>query len=474
MALKVLLLKKRLDNKRKALEELRGKLPGFANRELELTRAIDEVETDEQRTEVEGLITAFETERDENAQAIAALEGEIKGLEDELAAEEAAQDTGASAAADTGSQRGAQTHFDQRRQTTMNTRTNIPRMTLRDRVANMATRDDVKGFATAMRGLIGQKRAISGGEVTIPEVMLPLIREQVADNSLLLKHVNLQPVHGTARQTIMGTIPEAVWTEMCGKLNELDLAFNDAEVDGYKVGAFIAICNALKEDNDVDLVTQILFALGRAEALAVDKAILYGTGTKMPLGIVTRLAQTTAPSDARPTDRPWVDLHTTNIITITVANSTGIKLFQSLLNAFGNAKKRYGAGGKVWAMNEKTHAALVAEAMSINAAGAIVSGLNDTMPVIGGAIEELEFIPDNVIIAGYGQNYLMAERAARQVEQSEHVRFIEDLTVFKSTARYDGKPVIPESFVAIGINGAVVSANAVTFAADTANAGSGD
>ena len=46
----------------------------------------------------------------------------------------------------------------------MNTRTNIPRMTLRDRVANMATRDDVKGFATAMRGLIGQKRAISGGE----------------------------------------------------------------------------------------------------------------------------------------------------------------------------------------------------------------------------------------------------------------------------------------------------------------------
>ena len=65
----------------------------------------------------------------------------------------------------------------------------------------------------------------------------------------------------------------------------------------------------------------------------------------------------------------------------------------------------------------------------------------------------------------------MVERAGRQIGQSEEARFIEDQTVFKSTARYDGLPVIPESFVAIGINGATVSAGAVTFAADTANSG---
>ena len=64
----------------------------------------------------------------------------------------------------------------------------------------------------------------------------------------------------------------------------------------------------------------------------------------------------------------------------------------------------------------------------------------------------------------------MVERAGMQIDESEHVRFIEDETVFRVKARYDGKPVIPEAFVAIGINGATVSAAAVTFAPDTANA----
>lgn len=51
--------------------------------------------------------------------------------------------------------------------------------------------------------------------------------------------------------------------------------------------------------------------------------------------------------------------------------------------------------------------------------------------------------------------------------QSEHVRFIDDQTVFKATARYDGRPVFGEAFVAIGIGAAPVMT--ATFAPDKAN-----
>ena len=92
------------------------------------------------------------------------------------------------------------------------------------------------------------------------------------------------------------------------------------------------------------------------------------------------------------------------------------------------------------------------------------------MPVIGGAIVVLgdNVIADDNIVAGYGDTYLLAERAGTQVEYSEHVQFIEDNTVFKGTARYDGLPVIAEAFVAIGIDGATPATTA-TFAEDTAN-----
>jgi HK97 family phage major capsid protein len=114
----------------------------------------------------------------------------------------------------------------------------------------------------------------------------------------------------------------------------------------------------------------------------------------------------------------------------------------------------------------------MAELISINAAGAMASGAEgDVMPIIGGAIETLEFIPDGVIIGGYGDVYLMAERQGSTIAKSEHVRFTDDQTVFRGVARYDGMPVIPEAFVAMHIAGGTVSASAVTFAEDKANVG---
>ena len=140
------------------------------------------------------------------------------------------------------------------------------------------------------------------------------------------------------------------------------------------------------------------------------------------------------------------------------------------MKAAGNAKGKYSRGIKFWAMNETTYTAVVAEALSINAAGAIATGIQATMPVIGGDIVVLDFIQDNVIIGGYGDLYLLAERAGTTIGQSEHAEFIQDNTVFKGTARYDGLPVIANAFVAIGIAGATPSAS-MTFAEDTANQG---
>jgi hypothetical protein len=60
-----------------------------------------------------------------------------------------------------------------------------------------------------------------------------------------------------------------------------------------------------------------------------------------------------------------------------------------------------------------------------------------------------------------------------QLAQSEHVQFIEDNTVFKGTARYDGRPIFGEAFVGITIdqsaNSQVPDPGNVVFAPDSAN-----
>ena len=275
-------------------------------------------------------------------------------------------------------------------------------------------------------------------------------------------------IGGKGRAVVMGTIPEAVWTDCCGILNELSLQFNDAEVNCWKVGGYFDICNATLEDSEIDLASELLTVIGQAIGFALDKAILFGLGTRMPLGVFTRLAQTSQPADYPTTARPWADLHTSNITTI-AASKKNAELISLIVNAFGAAKGKYSRGEKVFVMNEKTYTALAAATVTTAADGSIVTGVFSQMPVVGGVIEVLDFVPDDVIIGGYFDLFLLAERSGVTVNQSEHARFIEDRTVFKGTARYDGLPVIAEGFVAIGINGTTPSASGISFAPDTAN-----
>ena len=292
--------------------------------------------------------------------------------------------------------------------------------------------------------------------------------ENIEDYSKLYKHVALRRINGVGREVVMGTIPEAVWTECCANINELDLSFSDVSVDCYKVAGFYPVCNANLEDSDIDLVSEILIALGQAIGLALDKAILYGTGNKMPLGIVTRLAQTSQPASYPATQRTWVDLHTSNIKAINSAGMTAAQLFEAIVTDFGAAKGKYSRGTIVWTMNEKTYTTLISKTISVNAQGQIVSGVNGVMPVIGGVIEVLDFMPDNVIVGGYFDLYLLGERAGNQFASSEHYKFLADQTIFKGTARYDGLPVIAEGFVALGLNNTTPT-DSMDFAFDAAN-----
>ena len=452
MALRALMLRKRLDEAKKSLEELRAS-NDFETREAELEQAINEAETDEEKQAVEEEVGKFEADKKEYEEQEAKLDAEVRQLESDLAEVEKAQEVTTPAPV-----------VERKEIHKMETR-KFFRMNAQERDAFFAN-DEVQAFLQRMRDMKGQNRSVSGAELLIPTVVLELIRENIMDYSKLYRHVNVRPVSGKARQTVMGVIPEAVWTEMCGVLNELDISFGGVEVDGYKVGGFVAICNATLEDSDINLAEAIITALGQAIGLALDKAILYGTGTKMPRGIVPRLVETAEPAGNTSTI-PWKDLHTKNVKTIP-SSATGQAFFRALVLAAGNAKGKYSRGIKFWAMNEQTYTAVIAEALSINAAGAIVTGIQATMPVIGGDIEVLDFIPDNVIVGGYGDLYLLAERADTSIQQSEHAQFIQDNTVFKGTARYDGLPVIAEGFVAIGING-VTPTGDMTFAPDVAN-----
>lgn len=457
MALKVLMRKKELTEKQKQLVELRKVSETFPTREINLEKAIEEAETEEEKKVVEEEVEKFEADKAENEAAIAETETEIAGIEAEIEEIERSAPVGSPAE--------QPKNKEEKRGNIMpmNTRRFFG-MTPETRDAFLA-REEVQDFLERTRTLGAEKRSVSGTDLLIPDVMLDLLRENIPAFSKLITKVNLKPLKGKARQNITGTVPEAVWTEMVGALNELELSFNQVEVDGYKVGGFIALPNSILQDSDLSLASEIMTQISKAIGKAIDRAILYGAGTKQPMGIVTRLAQTSEPSDYSDKAPAWKDLHTLNI---TKTATTGTALIGAIITAFGACKNDFSDGQKFFAMNSTTFTTLITTLLSFNAAGAVATGMSNQMPILGGEIVILDFIEDGDIIGGYGDLYLLVEREGTVLAASEHYKFIEDMTVYKGLARYDGLPVIAEGFFVININNAA-AATSSTFETDYAN-----
>ena len=445
MALRSLMLGKKLSEKKKSLDEIRQKISGFEAREAELAQAIEEASTDEEKATVEEAVEEFEKEKAEAEEAEKSLDAEVRELETELDAVDAKEEPVPEA-------RAKEAVKETREKEIFNMKKRFRDMSYAERTA-FVQQDEVQSFLGEVRTAIKEKRAISNAGYLIPQVILGLIKENIEEYSKLYGRVDLRQVAGTSRMVIEGAYPEAVWTEACANLNELDLSFSKVEVDGYKVGGYIKVCNASLEDSDIDLAGEIITALGRAIGIALDKAIIFGTGTKMPTGIVPTLKAVGG--------TPNVISHANTV--------TGKALVQALIGDIAKAKGNYSRGIKTWVMNETTYSYLLAQLVEVDANGAYVSVVNGTMPVVGGDIIVLNTMPDYVIVAGYFDLYLLAERAGTEFNTSEHAFWTADQTGFKGTARYDGKVLINNGFVAIGVNGADASDMTTTFASDSAN-----
>lgn len=468
MALKTIMLRRDLERAKADLEALRAKDTEFETREAELETAIAETETDEQRDAVSAEVDAFDADKAAHENAKDALVRKIDELENELADEERKAPAPKTPERSEKVERSNSNMNINIRSLPMNTRA-FDAIPAEQRNAILA-QDDVKQFLAELRSFKGQTRAISGGELTIPVVFLDLIAENMYRYSKLMNRVRVRNVSGEARQTIAGTVPEAIWTEMCGNINELTFVFNQIVADGYKVAGYVPVCNALLEDNDVNLASWIVEMLSESIGLAKDKAILYGkgAGSNMPLGIVTRLAQTSQPAGYPASAPAWVDLHTSNVIKINGDSLSGAEFWSALTLAAGNTFTKYSRGEQFWAMNSKTYNYLKSKVITFTASGDIVANLFGVLPIINGNIDILEFMPDYDIIGGYGDLYLWAQRAGMTIESSREVQFLQDNTVFRGKERADGQPIIAGAFVAINVKNTNVTTE-MAFAGDVAN-----
>lgn len=475
MALRQILITRKLAELEAEQKELQSKIGAVAarrstwqTREAAAVAALDEIngETSEEdrkafeteTAEIEAEDKAISEEEAANTERSSAIDAEINNLKNELndIEKRAKQSEKKPTEANITIQRG-DTYMDKF----------TPEY--RSRIAQYCERDDVKTFVENARGIM---RGVSNANLTVPSVLLPAIRERISTYSKLLPVVTLKAIRGEGKQNIIGSAPEAVWTDALGKFNELSFDVAQITVDGEKVAGYIPVPNPYIQDSDEDLAALVTDMLGQAIGRAIDKAIIYGTGANMPVGIIPRLVATAAPTWWGTKAPAFTNLSATHVGKQSATSVKEAALVKEMLKVLATTKPLYNMGDetRTWIMNPTTWASIKIDTLNNDAAGALVAGMQNTMPVLGGKVIELDFMPDNVVVGGYMGHYLLGERHGVELRKSEHVKFIEDETVFAGVARYDGRPVAGEAFAAFSLTTTAVSGTAVTFAADSANA----
>jgi HK97 family phage major capsid protein len=420
--LKQLKIAKTIEIKRNKLKDLETKMDAIKKRSDDAQAALDEAKTEEDIQTVEAEITEIEKEQGDVEVEKKTIEAEITDLETELE--------------DVKERESQAQKQNQKRDKDKGVVEGMNRMQVREllKTGEYYKRSDVIEFYDKFKNL----RAVTGGELTIPEVIVNRIMDILGDYSNIYRLVDRIQIKGTARVLIDTDTTPASWVEQSASLPVSDvgtLAYLD--FDGFKVGKVTFVDNFLLSDSYINLDEYVVRKIARSIALALEISILSGTGLagKQPTGII-----------------PSIPLENQ----VTVAEGSPISEYVKPIGLIDTGE---GVVGDITAvMRRSTYYAYFLEmTINVNGDGEVVGRLpNLTRPdILGIPVVFSNHMNADEVLYGEFDKYTLVERENVSIDNSEHVRFVEDQMAFRGKGRFDGKPTKPESFVLLTITPAV-------------------
>jgi HK97 family phage major capsid protein len=418
--LKQLKIAKAIEIKRNKLKEIQTKMDAILKRSEDTKQALEEAKTEEDITTIEAEITEIEKEHGEVEVEKKTIESEITELETELE--------------DVKERESQTTKKNQKRE--KGVAESMNRMQVRElmKTGEYYKRSEVIDFYEKFKNL----RAVTGGELAIPEIIVNRIMDILGDYSNIYRLVDRIQVKGTARILIDTDTTPASWVEQNASLPTGDvgtLAYLD--FDGFKVGKVTFVDNYLLQDSVINLDQYVVSKIARAIALALEISILNGTGLagKQPTGIIPSI----------PVENQ-----------VTVPEGSPMSEYVKPIGLIDTGDDVVGEITAV--MRRSTYYAYFLElSINVNADGEVVGRLPIlTRPDILGipVVFSNHMAPDEVLYGEFDK-YTLVERENIAIDNSEHVRFVEDQMAFRGKGRFDGKPTKPDAFALITITPAV-------------------
>lgn len=313
------------------------------------------------------------------------------------------------------------------------------RNVLNKRGINALTSEERKYYAAVI-----EKRGFTDLEVTLPKTVFDRVFEDLEQNHPLLSEVDFQNTTAVTEWiTRKSNCVAAWWGQLTDPIKkELQHGFGKTKTDMYKLSAFMPVSKAMLDLGPEWLDRYVRAVLSESISIALELAIVAGTGKDQPIGMMKNLKGAVVEGvypdkDAIPlSDLTPVTLGKTVMAPLTKNGTRAVPQVLILVNPLDYWEKIFSA------------------TTFLTQQGTYVFGV---MPVPSKIVQSVA-VPQGKLIAGMAKDYFMGIGSAQKIEFSDEYKFLEDERTYLAKQYGTGTPKDNDSFLVFDITNLSVEA----------------
>jgi HK97 family phage major capsid protein len=277
-----------------------------------------------------------------------------------------------------------------------------------------------------------EQRALTTGSGSagsaVPTQTLNQIIDKLRQTSALYDRITVSFVPGNLSLVVANAKNASAWKTEGSAGTPADDTVISVQLAGYELIKLVEVSAAISAMSIDAFETYITDEIGRQMAIAVENAIVNGSGSGQPTGILTGITWGAGNTSEWTTSLGYDDLvDGLGLLETAYHNSAVFTMNRKSL--FGGLRKIKASDGQpIFTYNPQDRAA---------------------MSILGYPVVLNDFVPDDTIIFGDFSKYYMNFSQAPTIEASREAGFASGKTVFRGLAVADGKPALAEAFVKI-------------------------
>ena len=279
----------------------------------------------------------------------------------------------------------------------------------------------------------------AGIEKLVPATVFDRVFEDLRQNHALLSEINLVNTTATTEWITRNNDVDAAWwgALTAAITKKLEMAFKKEKTDLYKLSAYVPVAKAMLDLGPEWLdrfVREILF---ESMAIALELAIVAGTGKDQPIGMIKNLNG--AVVEGVYPDKVAVELDDLKPETL------GLKVMAPLTK---NGKRAVPM--VLMVVNPLDYWSKIFPATTfLSATGTYVHGV---LPIPAKIVQSVA-VTQGTMIAGMAKDYFMGVGSTQKIDFSDHYKFLEDERTYIAKQYANGKPIDNDAFLVFDISG---------------------